>query len=125
MFLSNKISNANCVSNVCTQAFFLLSVDPDKVSAFGYRKKKSVETRTKRKKILVDKLMEGVKLHRCLKKYLESDGKEVEVDPVIIGCWGSLEKLLPNISNIKMVEESIQHPVLMYKGVLDCVATYE
>ena len=86
----------------------------------------NVIRKKKKKKILIDSLNQGQKFHSCLKSYLESDEKENYsiCDKDVEKCWMSLNHVLPDIDNVKLIEKPVYHPVLMYRGVLDCVASY-
>ncbi|EEB14202.1 conserved hypothetical protein [Pediculus humanus corporis] len=77
-------------------------------------------------KFTKDSLNQGQKFHSCLKSYLESDDKENYsiCDKDVEKCWMSLNHVLPDIDNVKLIEKPVYHPVLMYRGVLDCVASY-
>ncbi|KAK6645348.1 hypothetical protein RUM43_001624 [Polyplax serrata] len=118
--------NKQMVAKLGEEGFDKYSKDPENVFEIDSSRKVLIETTRNRKQILVDLLRKGAKLHRCLRTYFET-GQEVDIedDEEIKGCWESLEKLLPDISNVKMVEEGVNHPVLMYKGVVDCVASYQ
>lgn len=66
----------------------------------------------------------GSLLHRSLALLLENQ-TEPKISPVIKNLWESLRPVLPNISNVRVIERHISHPFLCYKGVVDCVAVYE
>ncbi|GFT24916.1 mitochondrial genome maintenance exonuclease 1 [Nephila pilipes] len=70
-------------------------------------------------------LKNGQNLHMCINTYLGSTPKpEINIEEAISGHWKSLRTILPNINDIKLLEERIAHPFLCYKGIVDCFARY-
>lgn len=68
----------------------------------------------------------GSKFHTCIKQFLEvKDERAVEVDADTEGVWKSVQNVLSKISDVRHLEEDVAHPILLYKGIVDCVASYE
>lgn len=67
----------------------------------------------------------GSILHRYIAHRLQSNSNPPKIAEEVEGFWASLQPILPNISDVKMLEKHITHPFLCYKGVADCVATYQ
>jgi genome maintenance exonuclease 1 len=53
------------------------------------------------------------------------EGSPVEITDDVAGCWKSLEDVLLNISDVLLLEAEVTHPRLLYKGIVDCVASYK
>lgn len=65
----------------------------------------------------------GTNLHLCIQKYLEGQ-TDIDLKEPNQGHWASLEPVLGDITDVACTEKSVKHPVLRYKGILDCVANY-
>lgn len=70
--------------------------------------------------------LNGASLHLSIHKYLEGKPmSEIDVKDANKGHWQSLQSVFKNISDVGCLEKSVKHPVLRYKGILDCMADYK
>lgn len=75
-----------------------------------------------------DNLGRGLRFHNMLQDYFNRSDDESETvvsegDPNY-QVWKSVQSILPEIDQKALfVEQRVQHPVLRYKGVVDCVST--
>ena len=68
----------------------------------------------------------GKLLHQNVKLILEgSDPSKVVISENIEKLCTSLQPVLPLFNNVKLCEAPICHPILCYKGIVDCVAFYQ
>lgn len=67
----------------------------------------------------------GSILHRNIALRLTQKEPDREVPEEIQGYWESLSHVFPQISGVRGMERHVTHPFLCYKGVADCIATYE
>lgn len=65
----------------------------------------------------------GTNLHLCIQKYLDGQS-DINLKEPNRGHWTSLELVLNDITDVACTEKPVKHPVLRYKGILDCVANY-
>nr|CAD7258881.1 unnamed protein product [Timema shepardi] len=68
-------------------------------------------------------LSKGSLFHSTVHSYLS--GATVALEPDIEGCWQSMSGVLPNITNISVLESHVVHSQLLYRGIIDCVAEYK
>ncbi|CAH0386574.1 unnamed protein product [Bemisia tabaci] len=67
----------------------------------------------------------GTLFHSSLQEYLQVTPKDESVlEPELEGCWKSLERVLPRISTVKLLESHVVHEKLKYRGIIDCIAVY-
>ena len=68
----------------------------------------------------------GKQFHSCLQKHFSGeDPSRDEIAPVV-DIWNSIEPVLDEIQIPGVhVEESLTHPYLKYRGIVDCVSYYE
>jgi len=68
----------------------------------------------------------GKILHNNIRAFLETkDTSNLELSSKSQeNIWKSIEHVLPKIGAYYASELSIYHPILKYRGILDCVATY-
>ncbi|KAK3866389.1 hypothetical protein Pcinc_028077 [Petrolisthes cinctipes] len=66
----------------------------------------------------------GNLLHGCIHSELSGVTPSVEELPTIQGMWTSLRTVLPNVSDVQVLESRLIHPYLHYQGALDCVGMY-
>ncbi|KAK4296769.1 hypothetical protein Pmani_030765 [Petrolisthes manimaculis] len=66
----------------------------------------------------------GNLLHGCIHSELSGVTPSVEELPTIQGMWTSLRTVLPNVSDVQVLESRLIHPHLHYQGALDCVGVY-
>ena len=64
----------------------------------------------------------GTGTHKQIQRYLE--GKKAVCPDAIIPYWQSIEPVLQEISNIKLVEGTVFNYDLKYAGIVDCVASF-
>lgn len=70
-------------------------------------------------------LTKGSQFHLTLQNYFQT-GKIPDDRSPIIDTWSSVNSILSKINpKAELVEASIVHPVLKYKGIVDCVAEIE
>ena len=66
----------------------------------------------------------GRKLHKNLEYKLAGKGdKELNISKDIEGCWQSLQHVFDGIGSVRLLEQRVVHPLLLYRGIVDCVAT--
>lgn len=65
----------------------------------------------------------GNKFHSCIQQFLEK--KQVTMFSEVEGYWNSLQPVLKDIDNVVAVEQTVTNNYLNYKGIFDCVATYQ
>lgn len=107
-------------------AFPLIPESTASVYPFVTSKKYFAVPYRKRKQIVTALLNRGSKFHSCIKQYLEDkDERAVVLDEDTEAVWRSLDKVLPMISDVRHLEENVAHPILLYKGIVDCVASYQ
>ncbi|XP_035209930.1 mitochondrial genome maintenance exonuclease 1-like [Stegodyphus dumicola] len=71
-------------------------------------------------------LSSGSSLHKCINSYLTSTPEaELQIEEANLGHWKSMKAILPEIREVKLLEEQVFHPFLQYKGVVDCFARYK
>lgn len=68
----------------------------------------------------------GHNFHECVGEHVQfgTDISDLQLASANEGLWESVTPVLEHISDVRLVEGSIDHPVLGYKGVIDCVASY-
>lgn len=72
-----------------------------------------------------EQLQLGTLFHSSLQEYLQVTPKDESVlEPELEGCWKSLERVLPRISTVKLLESHVVHEKLKYRGIIDCIAVY-
>jgi hypothetical protein len=64
----------------------------------------------------------GTQTHKHIRNYLQ--GKELAISQTSLPYWESIQPVLANIDNIRLIESPIVHENLGYGGVVDCVASY-
>lgn len=73
----------------------------------------------------------GRLLHALLEKYLlnniePTNGQGELTTEIVQNLWKSIEKVIRDkIKNVRLVEHTVTHPTLNYRGIVDCVACYE
>ncbi|CAL7943428.1 unnamed protein product [Xylocopa violacea] len=74
-------------------------------------------------KILRKELLDDGKLfHSCVQNILLN--KESEIPPHIKPAYFSIGPILKHIQTVHAVELYVTHPVLRYKGIIDCIVSY-
>ena len=63
----------------------------------------------------------GTGTHKQIQRYLE--GKNSPCPDSILPYWQSIETVLQEVSNIKLVEGTVFNYKLKYAGIVDCVAS--
>lgn len=64
----------------------------------------------------------GTGTHKQIQRYLE--GKNTNCPDSILPYWQSIQPILQEISNVKLVEGTVFNYDLKYAGIVDCVASY-
>lgn len=64
----------------------------------------------------------GTGTHKQIQRYLE--GKKAVCPEPILPYWQSIEPILQEISNVKLVEGTVFNYDLKYAGIVDCVASF-
>lgn len=64
----------------------------------------------------------GTGTHKQIQRYLE--GKNTICPDTILPYWQSIEPVLQEISNVKLVEGTVFNYDLKYAGIVDCVASF-
>ena len=65
----------------------------------------------------------GTGAHKQIQRYLQ--GNEVVCSESVRPYWKSLEPVLQDIQDVRLVEGSVFHYDLSYAGKVDCVASYQ
>lgn len=77
-------------------------------------------------KYQADMFQVGQTLHRWIEEYLSRKSfEELRAEDSIAGYWRSMQGVLGDISDVFLLETGVDHPFLLYRGVLDCVAKYK
>lgn len=64
----------------------------------------------------------GTQTHKYIQRYLQ--GEDKSIPDSILPYWQSIEPVLRDIHDIRLVEGSVFHQDLRYAGRVDCVASY-
>jgi genome maintenance exonuclease 1 len=64
----------------------------------------------------------GTGTHKQIQRYLE--GKDSPCPDAILPYWQSIEPVLQDVSNIRLVEGTVFNNDLRYAGIVDCVASF-
>ena len=64
----------------------------------------------------------GVSLHKQIHRYLL--GKAIELPEAVLPYWESIQPVLQDIDEVRLVEGTVFHYGLRYSGRVDCVASY-
>lgn len=64
----------------------------------------------------------GTQTHKHIQRYLL--GEEKPIPDTVLPYWNSIEPVLQDIHDIRLVEGSVFHRDLRYAGKVDCVASY-
>lgn len=73
--------------------------------------------------LILELFSNGTNLHLCIQKYLEGQS-DIDLKEPNRGHWTSLELVLNDVTDVACTEKPVKHPILRYKGILDCVANY-
>lgn len=65
----------------------------------------------------------GTQTHKQIQRYLQ--GKDTPCPDVVRPYWQSIEPVLQDIQEVKLIEGSVLHYDLSYGGKVDCVASYK
>ncbi|XP_012143750.2 mitochondrial genome maintenance exonuclease 1 isoform X1 [Megachile rotundata] len=68
-------------------------------------------------------LSDGKLFHSCIESILQGN-EEVEVSPKIELAYSSVKPVLKNITSVEATETPVTHPMLRYRGIVDCIACY-
>ncbi|CAD5119740.1 DgyrCDS8336 [Dimorphilus gyrociliatus] len=72
-----------------------------------------------------DTLNRGSLLHDCIEAKLQnqivSDEKITKIEPL----WNSVRNILTKVEDVHFIEQFFHHQHLLYKGKVDCVATFQ
>lgn len=61
-------------------------------------------------------------MHSLIEKTLRKE--PVDVPSHIKPSYESINLILKDVNNVRFIESQIVHPVLGYRGFVDCIATY-
>ncbi len=64
----------------------------------------------------------GTGTHKQIQRYLE--GKDLAISETVLPYWQSIEPILQNIQNVRLIEGPVFHYELGYAGKVDCVASF-
>jgi hypothetical protein len=70
----------------------------------------------------------GRKMHKCIELHLAQKGdldiksETPEIEPELIGYWTSLKPVFDSLHSVRLTEQRVVHPLLLYRGIVDCVA---
>lgn len=65
----------------------------------------------------------GTQTHKQIQRYLQ--GKDTPCPDAVIPYWNSIEPVLQDIQEVRLIEGSVFHYDLNYAGKVDCVASYK
>ena len=73
-----------------------------------------------------DLFANGKNFHECVAEHLllGSDVSDLPLNEDNRGLWMSVSPLLEHVSDVRLAEKFVEHPLLAYKGVVDCVARF-
>ncbi|MBD2081446.1 PD-(D/E)XK nuclease family protein [Leptolyngbya sp. FACHB-17] len=92
----------------------------DRERLFNWQQRVGVEQATE---ITKTASRRGTGTHRYIQKFLQ--GQEVDCPETIRPYWESVEPVLKEIEQVRLIEGVVIHDQLGYAGVVDCVASYE
>ena len=77
--------------------------------------------------LLLAHLSRGKQFHTCLQQFFEGDSiVKSDLPGEVLEIWKSIEPLLKNFKTPGMlIEEKLEHPYLLYQGVVDCVSFHK
>lgn len=64
----------------------------------------------------------GTQTHKHIQRYLQ--GEDKSIPDSILPYWLSIEPILQEIHDVRLIEGSVFHQELRYAGRVDCVASY-
>ncbi|ELU12574.1 hypothetical protein CAPTEDRAFT_84194, partial [Capitella teleta] len=68
----------------------------------------------------------GHQLHACIEQCLHgAEESELDITHLIEGHWKSMSRVFTHIGDVHFTEARVQHPILKYTGIFDCVAYYK
>ncbi|XP_077290993.1 mitochondrial genome maintenance exonuclease 1-like [Arctopsyche grandis] len=70
-------------------------------------------------------LERGTQFHNLLSEHFLSVHGVSAVDSALEGVWSSVSHVLKELATPKAIESHVVHPVLKYKGIIDCIAMYQ
>lgn len=68
-----------------------------------------------------DLLHKGLNLHKCIELYLKGE-RDFAVAEGNRGHWESVQSVLGDVKDVKLLEMDCVHPEMFYRGKVDCVA---
>ncbi|PSN43329.1 hypothetical protein C0J52_14173 [Blattella germanica] len=70
-------------------------------------------------------LERGSQFHCLIQNFLSGCSEsELKLDQVE-GCWESVKTIITDVTDVKVLESHVVHSKLLYRGVIDCVASYK
>ncbi len=91
----------------------------DKERLFNWRQRVGVEEANR---ISGTASRRGTGTHKQIQRYLE--GKDSPCPDTILPYWESIEPVLQDVSNVRLVEGTVFNYDLGYAGIVDCVANF-
>lgn len=67
----------------------------------------------------------GKLLHGCIQSELSGMTLSSDQTLAVSGFWTSVRHVIPNVSDVQVLESRIIHPYLYYQGAVDCVGSYK
>ncbi|XP_042861383.1 uncharacterized protein LOC122246712 isoform X2 [Penaeus japonicus] len=67
----------------------------------------------------------GKLLHGCIQSELSGMSLTPDQTLPVSGFWTSVRHVIPNVSDVQVLESRLIHPYLYYQGAVDCVALYK
>lgn len=68
-------------------------------------------------------LSDGKLFHTCIESTLQGN-ENVKISPKIELAYSSVKPVLKNITSVEATETPVTHPMLRYRGIVDCIACY-
>lgn len=75
--------------------------------------------------MFLDLLEKGSTMHDLIRKHVLGEPEKMLVIPEdLLGCWRSLKPVFPLVTYVHTTENPVVHPLLKYRGIIDCVAQF-
>ena len=92
----------------------------DRDRLFNWRQRVGIESANRISKAATNR---GTRTHKQIQRYLQ--GEDTPCPDVVVPYWNSIEPVLQDIEEVRLIEGPIFHYGLSYAGKVDCVASYK
>jgi hypothetical protein len=73
--------------------------------------------------VILDIFENGSRIHAQIKRHLTGETSTEPTDGTV-GYWESIKTELANFHDVLAAETKLNHPNLIYTGIIDCVSKY-